>query len=562
MDFLKHTLRTYPDMALFFALFLGYLLGRVKIKGFSLGGVAGSLIVALIIGQWDISLPDTLKYVCFALFIYSIGFSSGPEFFGGLNRSSIKLVISAVVQCVAALIAVLVIAHICGFAKGYAAGVGAGALSQTSTMGTAIDAISRLGLPPDERSRQNSDMAVAFAITYMFGTVGVIIFVRSIAPHLMGTDVQKAARELEAELSHGGAVSRPGYITPFMPVVSRAFQVTEGGAINRKVGDLAEQFERATIERILRNGRAIEPEPDTALQAGDIVGLSGRLKAVMSGGAAIGPEVESREALSFPMEIASAVITRKNIVGKTIVQIREQFGLKNLAGVYLISLKRQGISLPVLDHTVTRRGDVWEFSGRPDQVERVAHDVGHTEPPSGKTDLAFHALGIVIGMLIGLLSVKVGGVSITLGTGGGVLVSGLCFGWLHARFPVFGALPQPAQWVLSEFGLGAFAAVIGLSAGPKALAALHNEGITLLVAGAIVTIIPLFVALYFGRYVLKLHPVVLLGAIAGGQSVAASLSAANETTDSMTPVLGFTVTYAISNVLLAVWGPVIVALTG
>ena len=220
MEFIKHTLRTYPDMALFISLFLGYLLGRVKIKGFSLGGVAGSLIVAIIIGQLDVSLPDALKYVCFALFIYSIGFSSGPEFFGGLNRSSIKLVISAVVQCVAALIGTLVIAHICGFAKGYAAGVGAGALSQTSTMGTAIDAIARLGLSPDER-RQNSDMAVAFAITYMFGTVGVIIFVRSIAPRLMGTDLQKAARELEAELSHGGTVSRPGYITPFMPVVTR-----------------------------------------------------------------------------------------------------------------------------------------------------------------------------------------------------------------------------------------------------------------------------------------------------------------------------------------------------
>jgi putative transport protein len=211
---------------------------------------------------------------------------------------------------------------------------------------------------------------------------------------------------------------------------------------------------------------------------------------------------------------------------------------------------------------VTRRGDVWELSGRPDQVERVAHDVGQPESSGGKTDLAFHALGIVAGMLIGLLAVSVGGISITLGMGGGVLVSGLCFGWLHARFPVFGALPQPAQWVLSEFGLSAFAAVIGLSAGPKALAALQNEGVTLLIAGAIITIIPLFVALYFGRFVLKMHPVVLLGAISGGQSVAASLSAANEAADSMTPVLGFTVTYAISNVLLAVWGPLIVALSG
>ena len=227
------------------------------------------------------------------------------------------------------------------------------------------------------------------------------------------------------------------------------------------MGELAQQFERATIERIVRDGKAIEPKSDTALQAGDVVGLSGRLKAVMSGGAVIGPEVESREALTFPMEIASAVITRKTIVGRTIAEIREQFGIRNLEGVYLVSLRRQGISLPVMDRTVTRRGDVWELSAA-GSGERVAHDVGQPESSGGKTDLAFHALGIVAGMLIGLLAVSVGGISITLGMGGGVLVSGLCFGWLHARFPVFGALPQPAQWVLSEFGLSAFAAVIGL----------------------------------------------------------------------------------------------------
>jgi AspT/YidE/YbjL antiporter-like protein len=149
----------------------------------------------------------------------------------------------------------------------------------------------------------------------------------------------------------------------------------------------------------------------------------------------------------------------------------------------------------------------------------------------------------------------------TLGVGGGVLVSGLCFGWLHVRYPAFGAMPQAAQWILSEFGLSAFAAVVGLSAGPKAVVAIQEQGVALLLAGAAVTIVPLFVALYFGRFVLKLNPVILLGAIAGGQTVAAALSAANEETESMTPVLGFTVTYAISNVLLAVWGPVIVAVT-
>jgi aspartate-alanine antiporter len=561
MDLVKHILKSDPEIALFISLFMGYLLGRVKVKGFSLGGVAGSLIVALLIGQLNVTLPDALKAVCFALFIYSVGFRSGPEFFGGLNRSSIKLLASSVVHCLTALIVVLVIAHLCGFGKGFTAGLGSGALTQTAMMGTAGDALNRLGLPADQVNQLTSQMAVGFAITYVFGTVGVIIFVRSVAPRLMGVDVKKAARELEIQLSGGGQVSRPGYITPFRPVVARAFEVVEGKAANRKAGELTQQFERASIERILRGDTAIDPKPDTVLQAGDIVGLSGLLKAVMGAGEAIGPEVESKEALSFALEVSSVVVTNGNVVGKTLMQARESIGMKNMEGVYLLSIKRQGLPLPILPNTVIRRGDVAELAGRPSEVERVATFVGRAEPPGGKSDLAYHALAIVVGTLVGLLSVTVGGIPLTLGVGGGVLVSGLCFGWLHARYPIFGAMPQPAQWILSEFGLSAFAAVIGLSAGTKAVAAIQQQGVALLIAGAAVTIIPLFVALYFGRFVLKLHPVVLLGALAGGQTVAAALNAANEETDSMTPVLGFTVTYAISNVLLAVWGPVIVAFT-
>ncbi len=561
MELLKHILNSAPEIALFAALFLGCALGKVKVKGFSLGGVAGSLIVALIIGQLDVTLPDALKAVCFALFIYAVGFKSGPEFFGGLNRSSFKLVLSSVVQCVTALVVLLVIARVCGFSKGFAAGIGAGALTQTAMMGTAGDALTRLGLAPDRVALLTANMAVGFAITYVFGTVGVIVFVRSIAPRLLGVDVKQAARELEVELSDGGQVVRPGYITPFVPVVARAFEVEAGKAAGLTIDKLTKKFERTSVERVLRDAAILEPEPKLVLRAGDIVGLAGRLGGVVAAGELVGAEVESKEALSFSLEVSTVVVTNKHVVGKKLYQIRDEIGLKNLEGVYLVSFKRQGLPMPIMANTQARRGDVVELAGRPGEVERVAALVGHAEAPGGKSDLAYHALAIVVGTLFGLLSITVGGIPVTLGVGGGVLVSGLCFGWLHTRYPVFGAMPQAAQWILSEFGLSAFAAVIGLSAGSKAVAAIQQQGVALLIAGAVVTLVPMVVALYFGRFVLKLHPVVLLGALCGGQTVAASLSAVNEETESMTPVLGFTVTYAISNVLLAVFGPVIVALT-
>lgn len=561
MQTTPYLLQAAPELALFAALALGHALGRVRLGGFSLGGVAGSLLVALVIGQSGVVLPEALRTVCFALFIYSVGFKSGPEFFGGLNRASLKLVLFSVVQCVVALLLIVGLARACGLTQGFAAGVGAGALTQTAMMGTAGDALKRLSLPADQIALLNGQMAVGFAITYVFGTIGVIIFVRSVAARLLGVDMRQAAQELESELSDGGPVKRPGYITPFVPVVSRAFAVAEGKEANWTVAEWEQHFTRVTIERVVRRGVVLELAPELSLRAGDIVGVAGRLPGVVAAGGLLGEEVENKEAMSFPVKVVSVVITDKRLAGKTLRQVRDGFSEEDRQGVYLLGIERQGLPVPILLKTGVRRGDVFKLAGRPAEVDRVAAALGYADTGGGKSDLAYHALAIVAGTLLGLIAVTVGGIPVTLGVGGGVLVAGLAFGWWHMRYPVHGSLPGPAQWILSEFGLSAFAAVIGLSAGPKALAAIQEQGIALLLVGAVVTLVPLLVALYFGRFVLKLHPVVLLGALCGGQTVAAALSAANDETGSMTPVLGFTVTYAVSNVLLAVWGPFIVALT-
>lgn len=560
MELLRHIFNAAPEIALFVALALGQWLGRLKFGRFCLGGVAGSLIVALLIGQLGVALPDALKSVCFALFIYSVGFKSGPEFFGGLDRSSLKLVLSSVVQCVVALIAIVTLAKVCGLDQGFAAGLGAGALTQTAMLGTAGDAVSRLGLQSSEVKRLVSEMAVGFAITYVFGTVGVIVFIRSVAPRLLGVDMRQAARELESELSEEGEIARPGFITPYVPMVSRAFEIGARRGAGLTVAQLEKKFERVIIERVVRGSEILEHDPDLVLKTGDVAGVSGRLPAVVAAGELLGDEVESKEALSFPIRVVRVVITDKRLEGQTLRQVRNSFDKEDVHGVYLLGFQRQGLPQPILLKSKLRRGDVLELAGRQAEVERAARALGFTESKGDQSDLAYHALAIVAGTLLGLLSVKIAGIPMTLGVGGGVLVAGLVFGWWHARYPVHGALPGPAQWILSEFGLSAFAAVIGLSAGPAALSAIQQHGATLLLVGVVATLVPIVTALYFGRYVLRLHPVVLLGALAGGQTVAAALTAANDETESMTPVLGFTVTYAISNVLLAVWGPIIVSL--
>jgi len=562
MEALTHLMKAAPEIALFAALALGQALGRVRLGNFSLGGVAGSLVVALGIGlATGVVLPDALKAVCFTLFIYAVGFKSGPEFFGGLNRASLKLVIFAVIQCVTALVVIVLLARFCDFNQGFAAGIGAGALTQTAMLGTAGDALRRLELSPEQFARLNSEMAVGFAITYVFGTVGVIIFVRSIAPRLLGVDAKVAARELELEMSEDGEVSRPGYVTPYLPVVSRAFEITARKVAGLTVAEFERKFERVTIERVVRGDAVVAHDGNFELKSGDLVGITGLRTKVMAAGDLIGDEVDSREALEFPIKVVHVVVKDKGIAGKTLRQVRADFSENVRKSVHVLGITRQGLPVPILQKTPLRRGDVLELAGPAEEVNQVSAALGAVDPAGERSDLAYHAMAIVAGTLLGLITIPVAGIPVTLGVGGGVLVAGLCFGWWHMRRPIHGALPGPAQWILSEFGLSAFAAVIGLSAGPKAIAAIQEQGFSLLFAGAAVTIVPLLVAFFVGRFVLKLHPVILMGALAGGQTVAAALSAATDEAQSMTPVLGFTVTYAISNVLLAVWGPLIVALT-
>jgi AspT/YidE/YbjL antiporter-like protein len=392
----------------------------------------------------------------------------------------------------------------------------------------------------------------------VFGTIGVIIFLRTFVPRLLGVDIKRAARELGRELA-GGAEDSAGFFTPVVPVVARAFQV-DGGS-GKTVGDLSQQLGRASIERIMRQEHALEPAREVRLQAGDVVGVAGRLEAVLAAGQLIGREVENREALSFAAKAANVVVNTRQMVGRTLVQVRDFLGEKNLQGVYLAGFRRQGLPVPILPGTAVRLGDTLELVGRPQEIDGAAQLIGSAETSNGKSDLAYHAAAIVLGMLLGSISFAIAGIPVTLGLGGGVLVAGLCFGWLHARFPMVGGLPAPAQWILSELGLSAFAAAIGLAAGPKALAAIQQHGVALLLLGAVVTMLPIVVAFLLGRWVLRLHPVVLLGALAGGQTVAAALTAVNEESASTVPVLGFTVTYAVSNVLLALGGPIIVACT-
>jgi putative transport protein len=253
-------------------------------------------------------------------------------------------------------------------------------------------------------------------------------------------------------------------------------------------------------------------------------------------------------------------VTARNLHGRTLAEIVERLGVK-ARGVFLRALVRQGQDVPITPGTQIYVGDVMTLVGFAHDLNRVVPRIGQPILSSDRTDIAFLASGLAVGLLVGLFSLTVHSIPLTLGGGGGALVAGLICGWLRSRRPTMGAFPPAAQQSLIDLGLGGFVAAIGLANGPAALAAIQAHGLMLLGVGMIVTLTPLIVGTLFAHRILRMNPVIVCGALAGAMTVDAAVSGACEVAQSQTPVLGVAVPYAIANVVLTVLGPVIVGIT-
>jgi putative transport protein len=558
MDSLITALREHQELAIFLTLALGFLLGRVKVGSFTLGIVVSTLLAGVLIGQLDIKVPSIVKNVFFDLFLFTTGYKVGPQFFRGLKKDAVPQLALTVILCVTCLVSAWGASTLLGYDVGTAAGLLAGAFTESTVIGTAGDAINRLDLPADEKGRLINNIPVAYAVTYLIGTAFVVWFLSSLAPRLMRVNLREEARKLQARLG-GDEEPAPGVHSAFTSFGARAYRVAEERLVNRTVAELEAMPRdfRIFISRIRRAGTIIEPEPTTVIEKNDVVAVMTRTEILMARGTTIGPEVDDKELLDFPAEILDVVVTSKGVAGKTIGELAT---LEAARGVFLRKIVRAGQPMPFTAATRVDRGDVLTLVGALPDVERAARSIGYADRPTVTTDMIFVGLGIVLGGLFGLLSVTVGGLPLTLTASGGALVGGLVFGWLRAVHPTFGRIPEPAMWVFDTVGLTVFMAVVGLTAGPSFVSGIRTTGISLVLVGLVVALVPHLVAILVGTHVLKMNPLILLGSCAGAGTVTAALRAVQEESQSKLPALGYTVPYAVGNILLTLWGPVIVAL--
>jgi len=460
-----NVLRNNAALTLFLTLALGYYIGGIKLGHFSLGAVTGTLLVGVLIGQLDIAISAQVKHVFFTMFLFAVGYSVGPQFVRGVARDGAPQAIFAVVVCAICLATTYIAAKVAGFDVGLAAGFWAGAQTISASIGLATDAINNSGV--SNAKDLLNQIPVAYAICYLWGTIGTGLILSQIGPKLIGTNLVEACKQYEAEMSKGQPEG--GMNTAWHQLSMRAFEITAAGKTVADAETLHAK-ERLYIERIRRDGKIIDFDAGTTLQAGDVVAVSGPTEALMA-------------------------------------------------------------------------------------LEQHGKEVADKELP---TDMVWVGLFILVAGLIGALSVKIGGVPITLSVSGGVLIGGLVLGWLRSVHPTFGRLPAATQWFMNSVGLNVFIAIVGISAGPGFVAGLKTAGVGLFLWGVVATSVPMLVAPLIGKYVFKFHPAINLGICGGARTSTASVAMVGDVAKSNIPMLGYTVPYAVSNTLLTLIGMIIV----
>ena len=559
-DWFAQTLRSYPEIAIFLSLAFGYYFGSFTYKGLGLGAVTATLIAAVMIGQIGITISPNVKSVFFLIFLFAVGYGVGPQFVRGIAKDGLPQAIFAAVVCLFCLGAAYVAAKLAGYDVGSAAGLYAGSQTISASMGLATDAINRLELPPEKTKQLLDGMPIAYAVTYIFGTVGSAIILALLGPKLLGIDLEAECKRYEAQM--GGEKEVGGLGTAWHKFELRAFRVRPGGLVVDKTASQTEALfpqARIFVERIRRGGKIIEATADTVIKPADIVAVAGRRDVLVEILGQNAEEVDDPELLAVPTEGVDVFVTSKEADGKTLAELAK---LPAARGVFLRKITRgaTATNIPILPQTTVHRGDILTVVGRVQDTTAAAHALGVIDRPSNIADVAFIGAFIALGALIGAVVYKVGGVPLTLSTAGGALIAGIIGGWLRSIHPTFGHIPSAAVWFMNSIGLNVFIAVVGISSGPGFVAGLQQLGISLFLWGIFVTTVPLILAMYVGKYLFRLDPAILLGCCSGARTTTASLGMICDLAKSQVPGLGYTVTYAVGNTLLTIWGLVIVML--
>jgi putative transport protein len=398
---------------------------------------------------------------------------------------------------------------------------------------------------------------VADAVCYLFGYAGVIVFCTVIAPALMKIDLKKEALNLEQEL--GMTRSKPGLASAWRKFELRAYRLPEASALVGLTVAAAEARlpeHRLFILRLRRAEHILEVDPGMTLEQEDVIAISGPRQTIVELIGRRAEEVEDKELLDVPVVTADVLLMDRELDGTTLEHASMQDWTR---GLYLRGLSRGGQDMPIAAGVALQRGDLLRIVGPEPVVQKAAARIGAIVAPSAGVDFVVLGLAIFAGGIIGILATfSVGNLKLSLGTSIGTLLAGLLVGHLRTRYPLFGRMNEGAVTFMTSLGLAAFVGLTGIHAGPVFLSALKEVGLGLLFGGMVVTLLPQIVGFLVGHVVLRMNPILLIGALTGSQTVTAAMAAVQERSGSPVAVLGYTPAYPVANILLTTWGAIVV----
>jgi putative transport protein len=553
-----HYLAANPYVLLFLTVGLAVWIGRQTVKGYGLGMVAAAIIVGCGLSVWGaahgarLELDSFTQLMFYFLFMYGVGLRVGPSFLNSLGGDGLKFTLLAVVSCVAALALTVVGVWLLDLPPGAAGGILAGANTMSAAIGSAEEAVraGMLTLPEGTSPADVSSMiALSYGITYIWGTIGIVLLCKYL-PRIWGVDARAAARDYERE--HGVASGDGPSLTGWRPFAMRAYRLENPAWDGRTIGEFRRENPEYRVANVLRDGVPQGVGAEVTLRLGDVVVLGGRSEALTEKMGLLGPEVADRAALDIPLDRAEILVTNRAVLKQGPAQWRTLPGVDLLQ---VVGLERGGVPMPLGKNTRLQRMDVVTVVGLKDAVSSVGALFGRVVRPSTATDLLTLSLGMILGFLIGAIQFPAFGASVGLGNAGGLLVSGIIVSSLSSRLRFFGNTPTAARNILEDLGLIVFVAIVGINAGNSLLSQLTGLlALQIFLLGFIVCTLPPFLVWAIGFHVFKLNPAVLMGGVAGARSHSGPCREAAVEIQSNVPWIGFPVAYAVSGVLLTVFG--------
>lgn len=511
--------------SVFVIIALGYMLGRIKIKGMSLD-VSAVIFIALLFGHFGVSIPQSLGYFGLVLFIFTIGIQSGPGFFDSFQKNGKRLLMMALIIVVTAGLAGLGIGYLMGFDIPALTGLIAGALSSTPGLAVAID------------NSNSPDVSIAYGIAYPFGVIGIILFVKFF-PKLIGADLQGAARKLEQEEKEA-----------YPEVHYAVFRVKNPTVFGKSLAQLQVRgMTGAVISRVIHNDKMAIPRAKTLLRENDLVKAVGTDTSLEKLEMLVGERTEIELPVVQDQVVESLLVTNKRVVDKTLGEL----DITRAYHCNITRIRRSGVDLSPTPDLKVKFGDKLIVVGEQNNVQEVSLLLGNDEKRLSDTDFFPIAMGIVLGILVGQLQISFSdSFTFSLGLTGGVLVTALVLSKLGKTGPIIWSMSSTSNQLLRQLGLLLFLAEVGTSAGANLFATFQTYGLSYFLGGAVITMTPLIVTGLLGHYVFKIPILDLMGILVGGMTSTPGLATIDSMTDSTRPSVVYATIYPVGMVLVIV----------